>query len=306
MKKSFLSINDLSIKELKNVLELAKNIKKTPNKYSSFLQGKILACIFEKQSLRTRVTFEVGIKQLGGNSIFLAPSDISLGKRESIYDVTKNLERWVDAIMIRTFGHNIVVEMSEVSKIPVINGLTDLEHPCQALADFLTVIEHKKKLRGLKFTYLGDGNNVCHSLMLTAAKLGVDFYAATPRGFEPSKEIVKSALIDAKVTGAEINIINSPTEAIEKADVVYTDVWASMGQENETAKRNKIFKHYQVNADLMSYAKQNAIFMHCLPAHRGLEVTDDVLDSERSVVFDEAENRLHAQKAIMCLLMKNK
>ena len=306
MKKSFLSINDLSIKELKNVLELAKNIKKSPSKYSSFLQGKVLACIFEKQSLRTRVTFEVGIKQLGGNSIFLAPSDISLGKRESVYDVTKNLERWVDAIMIRTFGHNIVVEMSEVGKIPIINGLTDLEHPCQALADFLTVIEHKKKIKGLKFTYVGDGNNVCHSLMLTAAKLGVDFFVATPRDFEPSKEIFELALDEAKKTETTIEIINNPIEAVEKADVVYTDVWASMGQESEATKRNKVFKNYQVNSKLMSYAKKDAIFMHCLPAHRGLEVTDDVLDSEQSVVFDEAENRLHAQKAIMCLLMKNK
>ena len=305
MKKSFLSINDLSIKELKNVLELAKNIKNSPSKYSSFLQGKVLACIFEKQSLRTRVTFEVGIKQLGGNSIFLAPSDISLGKRESVYDVTKNLERWVDAIMIRTFGHNIVVEMSEVGKIPIINGLTDLEHPCQALADFLTVTEHKKKTKGIKFTYVGDGNNVCNSLMLTAAKLGVDFFAATPRDFEPSKEIFELALDEAKKTGATIEIINDPIEAVEKTDVVYTDVWASMGQESEATKRNKIFKNYQVNFKLMSYAKKDAIFMHCLPAHRGLEVTDDVLDSKQSVVFDEAENRLHVQKAIMCLLMKN-
>jgi ornithine carbamoyltransferase len=306
VKKSFLSINDLSIRELKNVLELAKNIKNTPKKYNSFLQGKVLACVFEKQSLRTRVTFEVGIKQLGGNSIFLAPSDISLGKRESVHDVTKNLERWVDAIMIRTFGHNIVEEMSEIGKIPIINGLTDLEHPCQALADFLTVVEHKKKFKGLKFTYVGDGNNVCHSLMLAAAKLGVDFYAATPRGFEPSKEIFESALNEAKTTETEIDIINDPIEAVENADVVYTDVWASMGQESEAIKRNKIFKRYQVNSKLMSYARKDAIFMHCLPAHRGFEVTDDVLDSKQSVVFDEAENRLHVQKAIMCLLMKNK
>jgi len=304
VKKSFLSINDLSIKELKNVLELAKNIKKAPKKYSNFLQGKVLACIFEKQSLRTRVTFEVGIKQLGGNSIFLAPSDISLGKRESVYDVTKNLERWVDAIMIRTFGHNIVVEMSEVGNIPIINGLTDLEHPCQALADFLTVIEYKKKLKDMKFTYVGDGNNVCHSLMLTAAKLGIDFYAGTPKGFEPAKEIFDSALQEAKRTGATIDVVHDAIEAVEDADVVYTDVWASMGQESEVAKRNKIFKTYQVNSKLMSYAKADAIFMHCLPAHRGLEVTDDVLDSKQSVVFDEAENRLHVQKAIMCLLMK--
>jgi ornithine carbamoyltransferase len=304
MKNDFLSISDLSIKELKKVFELTKSIKKQPRKYKNYLSGKVLACIFEKQSLRTRVTFEVGIKQLGGESIYLAPADISLGKRESVYDVAKNLERWVDGIMIRTFGHNIVVEMADAAKIPIINGLTDLEHPCQAIADFYTVLEHKKKFKKLKFTYVGDGNNVCHSLMLTAAKLGVEFYAATPKGYEPSKEIFEKALEDAEKTGAIINIVNDPVEAVTKTDVVYTDVWASMGQESEATKRKKIFKDYQVNSKLMSYAKSDAIFMHCLPAHRGEEVTDDVLDSKQSVVYDEAENRLHAQKAIMCLLMK--
>jgi len=304
MKEDFLSICDLSVKELKKVFDFTKSIKKDPKKYRNYLSGKTLACIFEKQSLRTRVTFEVGIKQLGGNSIYLAPADISLGKRESVSDVTKNLERWVDGIMIRTFGHNIVTEMAAASKVPIINGLTDLEHPCQALADFFTVIEHKKKFKGLKFTYVGDGNNVCHSLMLTAAKLGIEFYAATPKGFEPSKDIFESALEDAEKTGAVINIVNDPVEAVTKTDVVYTDVWASMGQESETAKRKKIFKDYQVNGKLMSYAKKDAIFMHCLPAHRGDEVTDEVLDSKQSVVFDEAENRLHAQKTIMCMLMK--
>jgi len=304
MKEDFLSISDLSVKELKKVFEFTKSIKKQPKKYRNYLSGKILACIFEKQSLRTRVTFEVGMKQLGGNSIYLAPADISLGKRESVHDVTKNLERWVDGIMIRTFGHNIVTEMAEAAKIPIINGLTDLEHPCQALADFMTVLEHKKKFKGLKFTYVGDGNNVCHSLMLTAAKLGMVFYAATPKGFEPSKDVFETALEDAEKTGAEINIINDPFEAATGTDVVYTDVWASMGQEKETEKRKKIFKDYQVNSKLMSYAKKDAIFMHCLPAHRGDEVTDEVLDSKQSVVFDEAENRLHAQKTIMCMLMK--
>lgn len=304
MKKDFLSISDLSIKELKKVFELTKDIKKHPKKYKNYLNGKILACIFEKQSLRTRVTFEVGIKQLGGDSIYLAPSDISLGKREAVYDVAKNLERWVDGIMIRTFGHNIVTEMADAASIPIINGLTDYEHPCQAIADFFTVLEHKKKFKGLKFTYVGDGNNVCNSLMLTAAKLGLEFYAATPKGYEPSKEVFEKALEDAEKTGAIINIVNDPIEAVYKTDVIYTDVWASMGQESEAAKRKKIFKDYQVNSKLMSNAKQDAIFMHCLPAHRGEEVTDDVLDSKQSVVFDEAENRLHAQKAIMCLLMK--
>lgn len=304
MKEDFLSISDLSVKELKKVFEFTQSIKKQPKKYRAYLSGKTLACIFEKQSLRTRVTFEVGMKQLGGNSIYLAPADISLGKRESVSDVTKNLERWVDGIMIRTFGHNIVTEMAAATKIPIINGLTDLEHPCQALADYFTVLEHKKKFKGLKFTYVGDGNNVCHSLMLTAAKLGIEFYAATPKGFEPSKDVFEIALEDAEKTGAVINIVNDPVEAVTKSDVVYTDVWASMGQESETAKRKKIFKDYQVNSKLMSFAKSDAIFLHCLPAHRGDEVTDEVLDSKQSVVFDEAENRLHAQKTIMCMLMK--
>ncbi len=304
MKEDFLSISDLSVKELKKVFEFTQSIKKQPKKYRAYLSGKTLACIFEKQSLRTRVTFEVGMKQLGGNSIYLAPADISLGKRESVSDVTKNLERWVDGIMIRTFGHNIVTEMAAAAKIPIINGLTDLEHPCQALADYFTVLEHKKKFKGLKFTYIGDGNNVCHSLMLTAAKLGIEFYAATPKGFEPSKDVFETALEDAEKTGAVINIVNDPVEAVTKSDVVYTDVWASMGQESETAKRKKIFKDYQVNSKLMSFAKSDAIFLHCLPAHRGDEVTDEVLDSKQSVVFDEAENRLHAQKTIMCMLMK--
>jgi ornithine carbamoyltransferase len=304
MKNDFLSISDISIKETKHVFELIKKIKKNPKKYSASLKGKTLACIFEKQSLRTRVTFEVGIKQLGGNSIYLAPSDISLGIRESVYDVSKNLERWVDGIMIRTFGHNICTSMAEAACIPVINGLTDMEHPCQALADYFTILEIKKKFKGLKVTYVGDGNNVCHSLMLLGAKLGAHFCAAVPKGYEPNAEITKKAEEDAKKTGGKIEIVNDPFAGVKDSDVVYTDVWTSMGQEKEKEKRNKIFKNYQINAKLFSNAKDDAIFMHCLPAHRGEEVTDDVLDSKNSVVFQEAENRLHAQKAIMYLLMK--
>jgi ornithine carbamoyltransferase len=304
MTTDFLSITDLSTAEIKKVFDLTKKIKSQPGKYSNYLKGKILACIFEKQSLRTRVTFEVGIKQLGGDSVYLAPSDISLRVRESVADVAKNLERWVNGIMIRTFGHNICVELANSADIPVINGLTDLEHPCQALADFYTILEIKKKLAGLKVTFVGDGNNVCHSLMLLASKVGVTFNIATPKGYEPNDDIIELSLNESKKTNAKIGIFNDPFEAVKGSDVIYTDVWASMGQEKEKEKRKKIFKNYQVNSKLMSFAKKDAIFMHCLPAHRGEEVTDEVLDSDQSVVYQEAENRLHAQKTIMCLLMK--
>jgi ornithine carbamoyltransferase len=256
--------------------------------------------------LRTRVSFEVGIRQLGGDAIYLAPSDIQMGKRESVYDVGKTLERMVDAIMIRTFAHEIVLELARAVKIPVINGLTDLLHPCQAMADYFTMIEKKGDLKKLKVVFIGDGNNVCHSLMFGAAKLGVNFWAVTPKGYEPKKEIYELAVEDAKLTGANITVINDPYEGVKDADVVYTDVWASMGQESEAEIRKKIFQPYQVNKELFSLAKPDAIFMHCLPAHRGEEVTNDVIDSPNSVVFDEAENRLHVQKAIMYELMKDK
>jgi len=304
--KDFISIHDLTIEEINRIFELTKEMKSNPKKFSNSLEGKILALIFEKPSLRTRVSFEVGIRQLGGDAIYLAPSDIQMGKRESVYDVGKTLERMVDAIMIRTFAHKIVLELARAVKIPVINGLTDLLHPCQAMADYFTMIEKKGDLKKLKVVFIGDGNNVCHSLMFGAAKLGVNFWAVTPKGYEPKREIYQLAIEDAKLTGAKINIINDPTEGIKDADVVYTDVWASMGQEAEAEIRKKIFQPYQVNQKLFSLAKPDAIFMHCLPAHRGEEVTDDVIDSPNSVVFEEAENRLHVQKAIMYELMKDR
>ncbi len=304
--KDFISIHDLTTEEIYQIFELAKEMKSNPKKFSKSLEGKILALIFEKPSLRTRVSFEVGIRQLGGDAIYLAPSDIQMGKRESVYDVGKTLERMVDGIMIRTFGHNIVLELARAVKIPVINGLSDLLHPCQAMADYFTMIEKKGDLKNLKVVFVGDGNNVCHSLMFGAAKLGVNFWAATPKGYEPKKEIYELAIEDAKSTGAKINIVNDPEEAVKDADVVYTDVWASMGQESEAEIRKKIFQPYQVNQKLFSLAKPDAIFMHCLPAHRGEEVTDDIIDSPNSVVFDEAENRLHVQKAIMYELMREK
>ncbi|MGQ9455965.1 MAG: ornithine carbamoyltransferase [Armatimonadota bacterium] len=266
------------------------------------LFGRTLAMIFEKPSLRTRVSFEVGMTQLGGHAIYLAPSDIQLGKRESIADVARTLDRMCDMIMARTFEHSTVTDLAKYSSVPVINGLSDLEHPCQALADFFTILEKKKKLEHLKLVFVGDGNNVAHSLMLLAAKVGTNFTIACPRGYEPREDLVAKAREDAIATGAEIEVVLDPGTAVVNADVVYTDVWASMGQEHEAEERAKIFGSYQVNAELMSRAKPDALFMHCLPAHRGSEVTDEVIDSPQSVVFDEAENRLHVQKAIMVLI----
>jgi ornithine carbamoyltransferase len=306
MQKDFLSIRDLSVYEFGQMLDRAAEVKKHPGKYRKALKHKILAMIFQKPSLRTRMTFEAGMLQLGGEAIYLAPSDIQMGSREGAYDIGKNLERWVDGIMIRTFGHQIAVDLAASTKIPVINALTDLYHPCQAMADFLTLREHKGALSGLNLTYVGDGNNVCHSLMLAAALGGTKMTVATPAGYEPDPGIVRAAREDGKSTGFALILTNSAEEAVSGADAVYTDVWASMGQESEKEERARIFAPYQVNARLMSHAKKDALFMHCLPAHRGEEVTDEVIDSASSVVYDEAENRLHAQKAILNALMGKK
>ena len=304
MKKDFLTIRDFTPDELLGTFKLAAEMKAHPEHFATALKGKTLALIFEKPSLRTRVTFDVGIQQLGGFSVPLLPAEISLGKRESVFDVAKNLERMVQGIMIRTFAHQIVVDMAKHASIPVINALTDYSHPCQALADYLTVREIKGKLKGLKLCYVGDGNNVAHSLMFAGARLGVNVTVACPKGFEPEKKAIDLSNEDAKSTGAKIEVVNDPYEGAKDADVVYTDVWASMGQEKEAEERKKIFKPYQVNDELMFHANKDAIFMHCLPAHRGDEVTDSVIDAPYSVVFQEAENRLHAQKAIMYKLMK--
>ncbi|MBI4811068.1 MAG: ornithine carbamoyltransferase [Ignavibacteriales bacterium] len=276
MKKDFLSIADWSSDELFELIDLSKKIKKNPEDYRRALHGKSVATIFEKQSLRTHVTFDVGIFQLGAHPVYLTQADISLGKRESVYDTGKNLERWVDGIVVRTYAHKTCTDLAKAVKIPVINALTDFEHPCQALGDFLTVHEKMWSFSGKKFVFVGDGNNVCNSLMLFGSKVGMNFVACTPE------------------------------EAVKQADVIYTDVWASMGQEAEKEQRMKIFKSYQVNKKLFYLAKSDAIFMHCLPAHRGEEVTDEVIDSKNSVVFDEAENRLHTQKAVMLTLMKER
>ncbi|MGA9408228.1 MAG: ornithine carbamoyltransferase [Bacteroidota bacterium] len=300
----FLTVRDMNTKEILATFALARKMKANRKKYGKALQGKTLALIFEKPSLRTRTTFDVGIQQLGGFSLYLSPAEISLGKRESVYDVAKNLERMVQGIVIRTFAHQIVIDMAKHASVPVINGLTDYSHPCQAIADFMTIQEKKKKLKGLKLCYVGDGNNMAHSLMFAGARLGVNVTVACPSGYEPNPTAIDQASEDAKATGGLIEVVHDPVEGIRNADVVYTDVWASMGQESEAEARKKIFSPYQVNTMLMSKAKNDAIFMHCLPAHRGDEVTDEVIDSKQSVVFDEAENRLHAQKAIMYQLMR--
>ena len=306
MLEDFISIHDLSVYDFSQIMDLTENIKARPQRYRSKLKGKVLAMIFQKPSLRTRMTFEVGMLQLGGEAVYLSPADIQMGKRETTYDVGKNLERWVDGIMIRTFAHQEVIDLATAAKIPVINALTDSLHPCQAMADFFTLKEKHKNLTSLNLAYVGDGNNVCHSLLFAGAKAGCQIKVATPSGFEPDKEIVKKAEEDAKETGASFSFSNDPTEAVEGADAVYTDVWASMGQEDQKKERAKIFASFQVNAKLMAKARPDALFMHCLPAHRGEEVTDEVIDSPRSVVFDQAENRLHVQKIIMLLLMEKK
>jgi ornithine carbamoyltransferase len=302
--KDFLSIKDFSPSEIFYLLILARQVKTHPTTYCDSLKRETLALIFEKPSLRTRVSFDVGIQQLGGFSIYLSPAEINLGKRESVYDVAKNLERLVQGIMIRTFAHEVAEQMAEYASIPVINGLTDYSHPCQAMADYLTMWEAKGNLEGLKVAYVGDGNNVAHSLMFAGAQLGADVWVATPPGYEPKTDAVKWSVERGRETGGTCTLTNDPSEAVREADVVYTDVWASMGQEGETAKRAQIFWPFQVNMKLFAQAKPDAIFLHCLPAHRGDEVTNEIIDCERSLVFQQAENRLHVQKAIMLELMK--
>jgi ornithine carbamoyltransferase len=302
--KDFLSIRDFSSSGIQYLLILGRQVKADPSAYSGALRRQTLAMIFEKPSLRTRVTFDVGIQQLGGSSIYISPADINLGKRESVYDVAKNLERMVQGIMVRTFSHVVVEQMACFAKIPVINGLTDFSHPCQAMADYLTIWEAKGNLEGLKIAFIGDGYNVARSLMFAGAQLGAHVWLATPPGYEMDAESVRWSRERGAETGATCTVTNDPEEAASGADVIYTDVWASMGEEAEAEKRHHIFHPYQVDATLFRRAKRDAIFLHCLPAHRGEEVTNDVIDSPRSLVYQQAENRLHAQKAIILELMK--
>jgi ornithine carbamoyltransferase len=304
--KSFLQLADFQSSEIKYLLDSALELKKLQKqgKPQSNLSGKVLGMIFEKSSTRTRVSFEVGMLQLGGHAIFLSSKDIQLGRGETIADTAKVLSRYVDGIMIRTFGHEVVEEFAEHATIPIINGLTDLHHPTQVMADLLTILEYKGKLAGLKMCYVGDGNNnMAHSLMEGAVKVGMHISVASPKGYEPNSSITAAVVKEAKHTGSIVEWTNDPIKAVQQADIVVTDVWTSMGQEAETAQRLEVFKPFQVNAELCQHAKSDYIFLHCLPAHRGEEVTADIIDGAHSVVFDEAENRLHAQKAIMKALM---
>ena len=308
--KDFISIHDLSARQVEEILALAADLKdKQKHKIKhEYLWAKSLAMIFEKPSTRTRVSFEIGMWQLGGLAINLDQEAIGLGTRESIGDVARTLSRFADALLIRTFSHDKVIELAKYASVPVINALSDLLHPCQALADVFTIQEKKASkgkegLRGLKLAYIGDGNNVCHSLMSASAKVGINLTVATPKGYEPDEAIAEQAFADAKKAGVEIDILNDPVIAAKNADVIYTDVWTSMGQEAEKQKRLKDFNGFQINKALVSLAKPDYIFMHCLPAHRGDEVTDEVIDSPNSVVFDQAENRLHVQKAILVKLL---
>ncbi|WEG13069.1 ornithine carbamoyltransferase [Pullulanibacillus sp. KACC 23026] len=298
----FIKVSDYSSETLTALLEQAYEMKRLQKEGipHPYLSGKILGMVFEKSSTRTRVSFQVGMKQLGGDAIFLSKNDIQLGRGETISDTAKVLSRYVDGIMIRTFEHEKILELAEHADVPVINGLTDLHHPAQTLADLLTIYEHKGQFKGLKLCYVGDGNNnVCHSLIEGAVLVGMDVSVASPEGFEPNAEILGWAIQQAEVTGSSVTVTVSPEEAVKGADVIVTDVWTSMGQEEEKEARHQIFKPYQVNAELCGQADPDYIFLHCLPAHRGEEVTADIIDGPHSVVFDEAENRLHAQKAIL-------
>jgi ornithine carbamoyltransferase len=301
--RDLVSIADLEPSEVVTILELAGLVKARPAEFRTALSGRQMAMFFEKPSLRTRLTFEAGMAGLGGTSIFVDQTGSPLAARESLSDIAHNLERWMDVVVLRTFEHATITGMAEHAMIPVINALSDVEHPCEALADFFTLKEKFDDLRGLRLAYVGDGNNVAHSLLLTAACLGSNIIIACPPGYEPKPEIVGRALVIAARTGATIQITNDPMAAVAGADAVYTDVWASMGQEHESEQRRVIFAPYQVNESLMALAEPHAVFMHCLPAHRGEEVSAGVMDSPQSIVFDQAENRLHVQKAILLLLL---
>jgi ornithine carbamoyltransferase len=302
--EDFIEIHDYSAAEVQHIFELAHAIKQHPQNYRDALAGQTLAMIFEKSSTRTRVSFEVGMFQLGGHALFLSSRDIQLGRGEPIYDTAKVLSRYVDGIMARTFAHKTVTDLAEYASVPVINGLTDLSHPCQAMTDYFTAWEHLGDLKGKKIAYVGDGNNMAHSLMFGASKVGMNIAVATPGGYAPDPMVVAQAKADADHAGTKVIVTTSIDEAVADADVVETDVWASMGQEAEAQKRQKDFENWQVSARVMSLAKRSAIFMHCLPAHRGEEVAAEVIDSPQSVIYDEAENRLHVQKAILVALMK--
>lgn len=303
--RDFLSLHDFSPEEIALMLEVALDLKQKQKAGIAHhvLAGKTLGMIFQKSSTRTRVAFEVGMYQLGGHALFLSPRDIQLGRGETVPDTALVLSRVLDGIMIRTFDHQEVMEMADWASIPIINGLTNLLHPTQVLADLMTITEHKGGLKGIKLAYIGDGNNMAHSLLFGGAKVGMDVTIAAPLGYQTNPEILAMAQQDALATGAKIQVVTNPFEAVAGADVLYTDVWASMGQEGEAEEKEKQFAQYQINSELLNAAQKDAIVLHCLPAKRGKEITKEVIDGPQSVVFDEAENRLHAHKAIMALVM---
>jgi len=303
--KSLISINDLTLEEINWIFDLCKELKEKQKKGipHKLLEGKTLGMIFSKPSTRTRISFEVGIYQLGGTGLYFNQNDLQLKKSENISDTAKVLSRYLNGIMIRTFDHQDVLDLAAYGSIPVINGLTDLLHPCQVLTDLYTILERKDILKGLKLAYVGDGNNMANSLLHGCSKVGMNISIASPSGYKPDPEIIKNSENNAKLMGSKIEILDDPVDAVKNADIVYTDVWASMGQEKESEDRKIKFAAYQVNTELVKNAKDDYLFMHCLPAHRGDEVVNEVADSSNSVIFDEAENRLHVQKAIMALLM---
>ncbi len=300
--KDLISLNMLTIDEVNLIIQESDKMKKGPRN-TDYLKGKTLAMIFEKSSTRTRVSFETGIYQLGGTGMYFSSKDLQMGRGETIHDTAKVLSRYVDGIMARTFAYKTVLDLAKYATVPVINGLTDYDHPCQVLSDLYTIYEKKGTLKGLNLTYIGDGNNVLHSLIQGAVKVGMNITYSSPGGYTPLPEVVSEAGEVAKQTGSKIEYITNPTESVKNADIIYTDVWVSMGQESENEKRKKDLMPYQLNGDLMKQAKKDVLVMHCLPAHRGEEITDEVMDGPNSIVFDQAENRLHTQKAIMKLLM---
>jgi len=303
--RSIDSLFHLTKEEIEQILKTSELLKFQLHRGEEhpLLKGKTLAMIFEKPSTRTRVSFEVGMWQLGGYALYLSASDLQLGRGETIADTAQVLSRYVDGMIARVFAHQTILDLIKNSRVPVINGLSDFTHPCQGLADLFTIYEKKGRLSGLKLAYIGDGNNVAHSLLFGCSKVGMDIILACPSGYEPNPEVVSKAKEEGRRSGCKVKVTNDPKEAARKADIIYTDVWASMGKEKEHEKRVKIFKPYQVNGKLVKEAKEDYLFMHCLPAHRGEEVTDEVADSKNSVIFDQAENRLHTQKAILTLII---
>ena len=304
MKKDLLTVNDLTNAEIDDILDLTKKVKEDKEAYSDALKGKCIGLIFQKPSNRTRVSFEIGMVQLGGYAIYLGPNEIVMGVRESVKDVACVLSRYLDGIVARTYKHEDVVNLAKHADVPVINGLSDLAHPCQGLSDIFTIKERFGKFKGIRLAYVGDGNNVLNSLISASAKVGLDVAVATPKGYEPDKKVVDFARLAAARSGSKVELFKRAEDAVRGADIVYTDVWVSMGQDKERKKREKAFKSFQVNDPLLKLANRGCLVMHCLPAHRGQEITDSVIDSKNSVIYDQAENRMHTEKAILLKLIK--